>query len=215
MVYARVACECSRKDPARPAVFLEGSYEDERNAGGTLPPTTPRNVRMQAWYAFFAGAAGYSYGHSGNWVQYRHIDYLDSPGARQMGVLQRFLTAREWWKLVPDQTILRNGEENGERRKVAVRAEDGSGVYIFFPTNEPAALRMPALGAAARFPAFWLDPRDGHTEEIGVLTESQAGNVRPPAGWEDAVLVIERPHKQSAAMRDVRGVADNGGADLE
>jgi hypothetical protein len=195
MVYARVACECGKTDPMRPALFLEGSYEDERNAGGKLPPTTPRNVRMQAWYAFFAGAAGYSYGHANNWAQYRHIDYLDSPGALHMGVLQRFLAAREWWGLVPDQTILRNGEENGERRKVAVRAEDRSAAYVFYPTNEPAAIRLSALGRAAKFPAFWFDPRDGHTESIGVLTEAEAANLRPPGGWEDAVLVIEAAGK--------------------
>jgi hypothetical protein len=192
MVYARVACECNRSGPARPTVFLEGSYEEERNNAGQLPPTTPRNVRMQAWYAFFAGAAGYSYGHAHNWAQYRSIDYLDSPGARQMGVLQRFLAAREWWKLVPDQTILRNGEENGERRKVAVRAEDDRAAYVFFPVNEGASLRLGALRAAAAFPAAWLDPRDGHTESIGVLTETMASNLKPPEGWEDAVLVIER-----------------------
>jgi len=108
-----------------------------------------------------------------------------------MGVLQRFLAAREWWKLVPDQTILRNGEENGERRKVAVRTEDHSAAYVFFPTNEPAALRMSVLGSAAKSPASWFDPRDGHTQSIGVLTEAEASNLKPPAGWEDAVLVIE------------------------
>jgi hypothetical protein len=195
MVYARIACECNRTEPVRPVVFLEGSYEDERNAGGKLPATTPQNVRMQAWYAFFAGAAGYSYGHAHNWDQYRNVDYLDSPGAVQMGVLQRFLAAREWWKLVPDQTILRNGEENGERRKVAVRAEDGSAVYVFYPVNEGAALRLSSLGAAAGFPAFWFDPRDGRTESIGVLTEAKAANLKPPEGWEDAVLAIERAGK--------------------
>ncbi len=85
MVYARIACECNKTDPVRPTLFLEGSYEDERNDGGKLPPTTPRNVRMQAWYAFFAGAAGYSYGHCHNWDQYGNIDYLDSPGAAADG----------------------------------------------------------------------------------------------------------------------------------
>ncbi len=195
MVYARVTCERGKTDPVRPALFLEGSYEDERNAGGKLPPTTPRNVRMQAWYAFFAGAAGYSYGHCKNWDQYQRVDYLDSPGALQMGVLQRFLAARQWWKLEPDQTILRNGEENGERRKVAVRAEDGGAAYVFYPVNEPAALRLSTLGPAAGYPASWFDPRDGHTETIGVLTEAKAANLKPPEGWEDAVLVIERAGK--------------------
>ena len=85
MVYARVACECNKTDPMRPALFLEGSYEDERNNAGKLPPTTPRNVRMQAWYAFFAGAAGYSYGHVDNWDSTGHVDDLDSPAALQMG----------------------------------------------------------------------------------------------------------------------------------
>lgn len=107
----------------------------------------------------------------------------------------RFLAAREWWKLVPDQTIIRNGEENGERRKVAVRAEDDNAAYVFFPVNEGASLRLGALRAAAAFPAAWLDPRDGHTESIGVLTEAMASNLKPPEGWEDAVLVIERVNR--------------------
>jgi hypothetical protein len=128
-----------------------------------------------------------------NWNQHAHIDYLDSSGALQMSVLQRFLSTREWWKLVPDLTILRNGEENGERHKVAVRAEDRSAAYVFFPVNAPAALRLSVLGPAAAFPAYWFDPRNGSTQPIGVLTEATAANLKPPEGWEDAVLVIERP----------------------
>ena len=112
-----------------------------------------------------------------------------------MTVLQRFLAARQWWKLVPDQTIMRNGEENGERRKVAVSAEDHSAAYVFYPTNEGASLRLSVLGPAARYPAFWFDPRDGHTEPIGVLTETTALKLKPPARREDAVLVIERAAK--------------------
>jgi hypothetical protein len=112
-----------------------------------------------------------------------------------MGVMQRFLAARDWFRLVPDQTILANGEENGERRKVAVRAEDGSAVYVFFPATEWAAIRVSALGEAAKFPAFWFDPRDGKTVSIGVLTEAAASGLTPPAGWEDAVLAIERPRR--------------------
>ena len=129
------------------------------------------------------------------WTMLSWPDVLDSAGSRSMTIFGDLFQSLDWWKLVPDQTILRNGEENGERRKVAVRAEDQSAAYVFYPANEGAAIRLSVLGAAANYPAFWFDPRDGQTESIGVLTEAKALNLRPPAGWEDALLVIERAAK--------------------
>jgi hypothetical protein len=58
MIYQRTLRDYLRVDPVKPVVCLEGSYEEERNNGGRLPPTTARNVRMQLFYAFFAGASG-------------------------------------------------------------------------------------------------------------------------------------------------------------
>jgi len=54
IVYERVNETYDQENPVKPVLFLEGSYEGEPNRGGSLPKTTPRNVRMQFFYAVIA-----------------------------------------------------------------------------------------------------------------------------------------------------------------
>ena len=77
--------------PVKPVVLAEGAYEE----GPEYPsrPITPLVVRKQAWWAFLAGGF-HTYGHNDMWRKnptWRQS--LDSPGARQMGILKQILSA--------------------------------------------------------------------------------------------------------------------------
>jgi hypothetical protein len=39
--------------------------------------------------------------------------------------------------------------------------------------------------------AMWIDPRDGKTVEISKVARTGTQDFSTPAGWEDALLVIE------------------------
>lgn len=106
--------------PPKPVLMAEGAYEAGSEYGF---PVTPLWVRRQAYYSYLAGAV-HAYGHNDSWrVLPTWKEALDAPGAVQMGVLKNIFTARkEWWLLVPDQSVFATG---GELVPVALPKYDG------------------------------------------------------------------------------------------
>ena len=114
----------------KPTLMVEGTYEDGTGYSlSGLTTITPRYVRLEAWHTFFAGGAGYVYGNADNWRQTDNINYITSIGSGQMKVLTNFMTAREWWKFVPDQAMI-TLPGSGNTRVAAVRSTDGDEVYV-------------------------------------------------------------------------------------
>ncbi len=191
MIYQRTLQDYLAKEPVKPVVCLEGSYEEERNNGGKLPPTTTRNVRMQLFYAFFAGASGYTYGHVDNWIQHESTEYLNSPGGNWIPVARDFLLARKWWRFVPFPTLIVGGEESGDKRKVAVVADDGSECCVFFPEQDAVELNLEGVFKESTMEICWFDPRNGYTTAGERIALKGNRHFSPPQGWEDAVLIIK------------------------
>jgi hypothetical protein len=191
LIYKRVLADYLRSDPIKPVLFLEGSYENERNCYGQLPPTTPKNVRMQFFYAYFAGAAGFTYGHCKQWQQCKDVDHLDSPGVAHISIAAKFLLSREWWKLVPNQSIIVQGEGEGERRKTAVVAEGGRECLIYFPERDQISVKLNTLSGPT-INAEWFSPETGDIIPCGTypaIGEQWFPDL--PIGWEDAVLILK------------------------
>jgi hypothetical protein len=46
--------------------------------------------------------------------------------------------------------------------------------------------------SAVRIQACWIDPRTGESASIGVFGNTGVQRFATPAGWEDALLVLER-----------------------
>jgi len=185
-VYDTVRTGYNLSNPKKPIALLEGTYETEVNFA------TPHYVRVEAWHAYFAGGTGYGYGHYENWSQSSDVDYLDSTGARHMGVLAGFMTSISWWKFAPDPSILANGTEgSGSNRKVALRSSDGTQCCVYFPVIAAADVRMDGITVDDEVDASWFDPRDGTVQSAGRFATTEIPTMTPPAGWEDAVLVLE------------------------
>ena len=53
------------------------------------------------------------------------------------------------------------------------------------------SVNMDKLAAGSQVNAFWIDPRDGHQEPIGKLSNTGVHSFTTPEGWEDALLVLE------------------------
>jgi len=106
LIYPMVTHDYNLKS-AKPVLMAEGAYE----AGSEYRfDVTPLWVRRQAYYSYLAGAH-HTYGHNASWrVLPTWKEALNAPGAVQMGVLKKiFLARKEWWLLVPDQSLFASG----------------------------------------------------------------------------------------------------------
>ena len=187
-IYPMVTTEYNLK-PIKPVVMGEGAYERGSEYGFDV---TPLWIRRQAYYSYLAGAH-HAYGHNDSWrVLPTWLQALDAPGAAQLGLLKRiFLEREEWWRLVPDQSLLSEGSViDGQVLNLAARHEDGrwAMVYCGAPASFAVDTRKIADPAVT---AFWLDPRDGQKVPVGTLSRHAAEAFSTPEGFEDALLVLE------------------------
>ena len=181
-VYPVVNADYNKSNPVKPVLMVEGWYEKENDC-------TPEMVRNEAWHAFFAGGF-YGYGHYENWAQYKSIDYLNSQGAKQMGVLSRFFKDRKWWNFIPDQEMIISGQGVDSTLKAAVRSQSGDECYVYYPVNSPVKIALNRITKRSEVSVKWFNPQNGTTKPVGHYKTSQTLEFIPPKGWDDAVLCI-------------------------
>jgi hypothetical protein len=109
-----------------------------------------------------------------------------------MGILKRIFLARdEWWLLVPDQSVLASGGQiEGKVLRLAARHEGGKWAMAYLGDMTSFSINMNKL-SAARVKACWIDPRTGDSTPIGVFGNTGVKPFATPAGWVDALLVLE------------------------
>jgi hypothetical protein len=177
--------------PTKPVVMAEGAYEAGTEYGFDV---TPLWVRRQAYYSYLAGAH-HTYGHNDMWrVLPSWRTSLDAPGAGQLSILKKvFLDRSEWWRLVPDQTVFAGGDRlSGELLNLAARHKDGRWVMAYLASPGSVVLRLDKIkGAEGGIAAQWIDPRNGNSIPLGKLPARGREGFSTPAGFEDALLVLE------------------------
>lgn len=187
-LYDEVSATYNQTNPTKPSTILEADYENYPYPDGTA---TPYRVRFQVWSVFFAGGSGYAYGHNDNYHPERSVSgYLSAGGAQGMQQFSAFMRARSWWNLVPHQAAIVSGAGSGVSRKAAVRSMDGNECLVYYPAVESVTIDMGCI-TANTVTASWFDPRSGSTQSAGTFTRTQQVAMLPPAGWEDAVLILE------------------------
>jgi hypothetical protein len=187
-IYPMVTTEYNLK-PTKPVLMGEGAYEAGSEYGFEV---TPLWIRRQAYYSYLAGAH-HTYGHNDSWrVLPTWRQALDAPGAAQLGLLKRiFLDRKEWWYLVPDQEIFASGgQTEGQVLNLAGRHKDGRWAMVYCGAAASFAVNMGKL-AGKNVQAFWVDPKTAESTEAGRFTNAGVQSFSTPAGWEDALLVLE------------------------
>jgi len=175
--------------PVKPVLMAEGAYEAGTEYGFAV---TPLWIRRQAYYSYLAGGH-HTYGHNDSWrVLPTWKKALDAPGAQQMSVLKKvFLARKEWWLLVPDQSILASGgRTQGDVLHLAGRHQDGKWAMVYLADKAFFSVDMSKL-SAARVTAFWVDPKTGDSVPIGSYRNTGEQSFSTPDGWEDAILMVE------------------------
>jgi hypothetical protein len=179
--------------PAKPTIMSEGAYEEAGFAVYPSSPITPLKIRQQAYWSLLSGAAGLTYGHTNLWTQQGSLQsYFNSTGAIHMKKYRDIMGVRKWWKLVPDQTIFRSGAGFAFTLNVAARSSDGDELAAYFSGPSTASLDLAKVTAATAVRATWVDPRSGATLAAGDFATTAPVAFSTPAGWEDALLFVER-----------------------
>jgi MYXO-CTERM domain-containing protein len=212
--------------PAKPTVLGEGFYFGYQGCTG-------RVCRSQPYWALLAGSLGFTAGQRYVWWVERTDDgndgstyvsassdenenwqdYLATPSMQWAVIWQELFRRLEWWKLVPDQSILIAGEGTGEEQKVAARSSEGDVVLVYFPTPTEATVDLSAITLHSQADVRWHDPTDGSEQGGGTVPTSGSSPFTPPAGWEDALLQIgDDVFPPSAGGGGGQGGAAAGGA---
>ncbi len=185
-----------RLKPVRPILHGEGAYEE----GPEYPtkPITPLVIRKQAYWAIFAGGF-HTYGNSNVWNFGRTPFYvsqdwkkaLNSTGASNLTVSKAFFESLEWWKFIPDQSVIVEGVGSGDTLNVAMRSLTGDKLIVYFASAASATIDMSRVTLHASSMATWIDPQKGVRHQIGNFENADTRIFSTPKGWKDALLLIE------------------------
>ncbi|PKA97870.1 collagenase-like protein with putative collagen-binding domain [Flavobacteriaceae bacterium MAR_2009_75] len=196
-VYRTMLDDYQLKEPVKPSLFLEGSYEygTYRHECGWI---TPVRVRRQFYQTFFAGGAGHTYGAGPIWAMrgndgdyncgYTWQQALDFPGARQVAEIgKEFLRTHKWNEWIPNGSVISGVGEN-ESLKTAVTTSSKNMALVYFSNNSSCQVNNVLDGDAE---AYWFYPRDGAKENLKPFKQNESRDIIPPSNWEDAVLVLK------------------------
>jgi hypothetical protein len=166
------------------------------------------DVRQAAWWSVMAGACGHTYGDNNIWQMWQPgrtpvinakipwYDALEHPGARQMGILRRFMEKVVFDTLIPDQKLIIDGPVRGPAKVRAMRAKDDSRLIVYTPHGESFTIDQSVV-KAIRGRQLWFDPRYGITHEFRVSFrewdyQSYQTYTPPSSGrGQDWILLIE------------------------
>jgi hypothetical protein len=195
-----------------PYIADGSNYHQYRTKWDGVTRARAHDVRRAAYWAMLAGAAGHTYGCNDVWQFYDPKrgpaiieantpwrKALDLPGARQMGLLRRLFESRSWTRLTPDDALIVEGRQTGERHLQAARTPDGSLAMVYVPLGTPFAIDLGRL-APQPLHAWWFDPREGQARKIGTWVNTGGPRRLVPPGaperGNDWVLVLDAAAKE-------------------
>ena len=190
--------------PAKPCLDGEPRYEDHPvNWDVNQGWFDDNDVRQAAYWSVFAGGCGVTYGCHDIWQMFDKgrypissarrfwYDTLDLPGAFEMMYLRRLMESRPMLARVPDASLIAEGQTSGPDHIEATRGDDYA--FIYTPYGKTFKVAMGKISGKT-VKAWWYNPRNGESTEIGEFDNSGGREFDPPgdAGrGNDWVLVLE------------------------
>lgn len=193
--------------PVKPTIDGEPSYEHIPQ--GLHDPKEIRwadyDVRRYGYWSVFAGAFGYTYGHSSIMQFYETgdpganygvsivwQDAMNSLGAQQMKHLKNLMLSRSFFDRVPDQTLIAGTNGDKYERVIATRGENYIMAYTY--TGKDFSLNMGKINGE-KVKATWFDPRTGKETVLGEIVNKGVQKFNPPGepkNGNDWVLILEK-----------------------
>lgn len=159
---------------------------------------TSTDIRIAAYWSVFSGSCGFTYGAHPIWqftdstrTKFSPMTFsswqeaLDWPGAVQSGILKSLMLKMKFNEMVPDQTVIAEGEGKSDQRVCALRSKSTMMVYI--PVGISPKIKLGMI-TGERVKASWFDPRTGETKFIEELPNSGEKRFEVPGiskefGW--------------------------------
>ncbi|MCB0638557.1 MAG: glycoside hydrolase family 140 protein [Lewinella sp.] len=194
--------------PPKPTLDGEPSYEGIPQGlhDPSEPYWTADDVRRYAYWSAFAGACGFTYGHSAVMQMHQPGDEqpaygvreywteaLDAEGARQMAYLKELMLSLPYFERVPAPSLIADGQGTRYDCQVATRGENFALVYTY-NGREITVATSQLPGETYR--ASWFNPRNGETITIGEFDNTGTRTFDPPGNSGeglDWVLVLQDP----------------------
>lgn len=181
------------KYPTKPTVLGEGAYEGGKYSH-ECGYITPLKVRQQGYHDFFAGGAGYTYGHWAIWP-FRGVfcektweTALDAPASLEIaGVMKNFIIDQEIFSFVPDQSIIVSANPDGENLQGAMIKNDSSKILIYLPENREVQIDLTKMTSGEK-QFIWFNPKNGNTVKVNANLENK---YTPPQGWDDSIFIAK------------------------
>lgn len=176
--------------------FADGIYDDY-------------DIRMQAYWTYLSGAAGYTYGNNAVWQMYKprgkyHVPCLtfwkgalDRPGARCMRYVKALFTKYPLDRFRPDLSVLFGINYNDASYITPVLAKDKTFILVYLSQGQDVRIQMSKLRSLGK--AYWFNPRNGTRTLIGPVENKGIRTFNPPgeAGerGNDWILILETDDK--------------------
>jgi hypothetical protein len=201
------------RTPAKPVINGEPAYEGLpigfKLENGRF---THRDVRRNAYWSVFAGAAGITYGANEVWMMWSPdlepisaraaspflgaevswAEALDRTGATQMRHLRALIESRPMQERIPAADLLVGDPGAGLGQAVATRARGGSYAMVFYPQPGQTVTVNLSVLSGSRLRAWWFNPRSGKTQALNrALTNVGEARFVSPTGGPDWVLVLD------------------------
>ena len=172
--------------------FTDGIYDDY-------------DIRMQAYWTYLSGAAGYTYGNNAIWQMYKpggkyHVPCLtfwdgalDRPGAECMRYVKSLFTMYPLDRFRPDLSVLFGINYNDASYITPVLAKDKTFILVYLSQGQDVRIQMSKLRSLGK--AYWFNPRNGARTLIGAVENKGIRTFNAPgeAGerGNDWILILE------------------------
>ena len=195
--------------PVKPVMDAECLYEDHPVCFNVkdLGTSSAYDIRKYAYLDLFAGAHGHTYGCHDIWQFYSskyapvngpHVYWqqaMELPGANQMKYVRKLMESHPLTDRVPDQGLIEENNYSPAERIQATRGTDY--VFVYTAEGRPFTCILGKINGAT-LSAYWYDPRNGNTREIGNVSNTGSKKFIPPSSGygQDWVLVLDDAEKK-------------------
>jgi len=209
-VYDRMQADYNLQ-PVKPVIDAEPIYEDHPVCFNVndLGTSSAYDIRRSAYLDLFAGAFGHTYGCHDIWQFYSskhepvngpHVfwnEAMELPGVNQMIYVKRLILSHPILDRVPDQSLVQENNYPPAERIQATHGDDY--LFVYTTTGKPFHIILGKI-QGKELQAYWYNPRNGISIEIGTITNKEVKEFVPPSSGygQDWVLVLDNAEKKYA-----------------
>jgi len=194
--------------PPKPVIDLEPWYDDMPEECKNIKVRgNSYDIRKEAYWAVFAGAAGHGYGANGCWnfdhqwypgfSLYNWTEAINFESAWQLQYVRKLVESRPYLTRIPDQKLIINGKgltvstHVQATRDGTLNSNNATYIMVYIPDSNHTVTINTAKIPGDTLNIWKYNPRNGVAELIDTRTNSGTYVWTTPPNGPDWVLVID------------------------